>query len=221
MQGITAAIIVFERPRTASLSMLLLFTGLLFAQSVLLSHSQASLAARDIPLVLAPVAALLGILVILNMPLRDPTLSTNGISPVFVAPTVELRTPEDNLTPWQYMTVTWMGPLIKKGITKEMEDKDVWDLGYEYKHARLHDAFRKLHGSVTRRIFVANGMDLVRTTSLSIVQLTASKFRDWSSHHICISDLSSPSVPCSAATAPSCNERYRLSTKRHHHLCCY
>lgn len=112
---------------------------------------------------------------ILNMPLRDPALSSKEISPVFGTPTVELRTPEDNLTPWQYMSVAWMAPLIQKGVTKDMEDKDVWDLGYEFKHARLHNTFRKLTGSVTRRIFVANGLDLLYTTVLNVVRLAASK----------------------------------------------
>jgi hypothetical protein len=141
----------------------------------MLSHKQASFVAEDIPLVLAPVAAALGIIMVLNMPLRDPFLSNKDVSPVFGAPTVELRTPEDNLTPWQYMTVSWMEPLIQKGVTRQMEDEDIWDLGFEFKHARLHEAFRKLHGSVTRRVFVANGMDLVRTTCLGVIKLCASK----------------------------------------------
>ncbi len=129
-------------------------------------------------MVIPPIAAFLNIVIIVNMPLRDPGLSTKGISPVFSTPTVELRTPEDNLTPWQYMSVSWMAPLISKGVTKEMEDEDVWDLGYEFKHGRLYDAFKQLKGSVTRRIFVANGMDLVVSTSFSLLQLAASKFYD-------------------------------------------
>ncbi|KAI8938441.1 hypothetical protein NX059_004334 [Plenodomus lindquistii] len=107
------------------------------------------------------------------MPLRDPLLPKKDISPVFGPPTVELRTPEDDLTPWQYMTVSWMEPLIQKGITRQMDDEDVWDLGWEFKHARLHEAFRQVQGSVTRRIFIANGMDLVRTTSLAMIMMTA------------------------------------------------
>jgi len=141
----------------------------------MLSHKQTSLTIKNFPVVVAPVAALLGIIMVLNMPLRDPVLSNKGISPVFGPPTVELRTPEDNLTPWQYMAVSWMDPLIQKGVKHQINDEDVWDLGWEFKHARLHKAFRILKGSVTRRVFVANGMDLVRTTSLNVVQLIASK----------------------------------------------
>lgn len=126
-------------------------------------------------LALGHLSAFIGILVILNMPFRDPSMPNEDISPVYGPPTVKLRTPEDNLTPIQFMTVSWMGPLIQKGMTRKMDDEDVWDLGWEFKHARLHETFRKLEGSVTRRIFVANGMDAFRTTSLNLLRLCASK----------------------------------------------
>ncbi|RMZ73353.1 bile acid transporter [Pyrenophora seminiperda CCB06] len=171
--AIIAGIIVVERPRKAFLPLLPLFTTLLLERLVFLSHKHTSLLIKDIPWVVAPVAAAVGIIILLNMPLRDPVLPNNDISPVYGSPTVTLRTPEDNLTPWQYMTVSWMEPLIKKGVTHNMEDEDIWDLGWEFKHARLHEAFRKLRGSVTRRVFVANGMDLVRTTTLNAIRLCA------------------------------------------------
>ena len=167
---IAIGIIVLERPRTASLSLLFLFATIFLAELAIIISDPGG------PnLALCPVLALVGIAVILNMPLRDPSLPVEDISPVYSAPTVKLRTPEDNLTPLQYMTVSWMGPLIQKGITRKMDDEDVWDLGWEFKHARLHDAFRKLEGSVTRRVFVANGMDALRTTSLNLLRLCASE----------------------------------------------
>jgi hypothetical protein len=143
----------------------------------MLSHKQASFAAKDILSVVAPVAAALGMIMIVNMPLRDPYMPNKDISPVFSKPKVQLRTPEDNLTPWQYMSVSWMEPLIKKGVTRQMDDEDIWDLGWEFKHARLHEAFSALPGSVTRRVFVANGMDLVRTTAMGIGRQWTSKYR--------------------------------------------
>ena len=102
------AIILVERPRKASLPLLLLFTGLLLEQLVALSHRSSKFLAKDVPWVVAPAAAILGIITILNMPLRDPALPREDICPAFDTPTVQLRTPEDNLTPWQYMTVSWM-----------------------------------------------------------------------------------------------------------------
>jgi len=175
LQAIAAGIIIVERPRKAFLPLLPLFTTLLLERLVFLSHKHTSFVFKDIPWVIAPVAATLGIVIVLNMPLRDPSLPNKDISTAFGTPTVQLRTPEDNLTPWQYMTVSWMEPLIKKGVTRHMEDEDIWDLGWEFKHARLHEAFRTLRGSVTRRVFVANGMDLVRTTVLNAIRLCASK----------------------------------------------
>jgi hypothetical protein len=157
------------------MSLLTLYTGLLLERLIVLSSSRPPSMATDIPSVVAGVAALLGIFIILNTPLRDPILPNNDISPVFAAPTVDLRTPEDNLTPWQYMSVSWMSPLISKGMTRKVNDEDVWDLGWEFKHARLHTAFRILQGSVTKRLLVANGTDLVRTTVIALIQLIASK----------------------------------------------
>ncbi|EMD64693.1 hypothetical protein COCSADRAFT_87739 [Bipolaris sorokiniana ND90Pr] len=170
--AVAIAIILVKQPRTASLSLLMLFTGLMLEQIIMLSHRQTFLAS-DLPLAVPPAAAFLAIIIILNMPLRDPMLPRYDISAVHDTPTIKLRTPEDNLTPWQYMTVSWMEPLIKKGKTRQMEDSDIWDLGWEFKHARLHDAFGALEGSVTRKVFVANGMDLLRTTFLNVVRLCA------------------------------------------------
>lgn len=144
-------------------------------QLIMLSHKQSPFVASDLPWVVVPVASFLAIVTVLNMPLRDPVLPSKDISAVYDTPTVQQRTPEDNLTPWQYMTVSWMKPLIKIGKTHQMEDSDTWDLGWEFKHARLHDAFRTLEGSVTRKVFVANGMDLLLTTLFNMVKLCASK----------------------------------------------
>ncbi|KAF2637494.1 ABC bile acid transporter-like protein [Massarina eburnea CBS 473.64] len=168
---IAIAIVILEKPRAAPLSLLLIYFGLFTEQLIVLSHTPPPLTVKDVPMGLSAVTALLSVFVILNMPLRDPELPSDDISPAFTAPTAKLRTPEDSLTPWQYMSVSWMAPLIKKGSTRKVNDEDVWDLGWEFKHARLHSAFRVLEGSVTKRLLVANGMDLVRTTGLGLLQL--------------------------------------------------
>ncbi|KAF2650383.1 ABC bile acid transporter-like protein [Lophiostoma macrostomum CBS 122681] len=172
--GSAISVIIAERPRKAPISLLFLFVGLVLAQLVVLSHAQSSPKAQDVPLALAPVVAIFAIFIILNMPLRDSALPKDDISPAFSTPTQDLRSPEDNLTPWQYMTVSWMAPLIRKGSkVVSFEDEDVWDLSYEFKHNRLHEAFRALRGSVTSRLLQANGTDLIRTTTLALIQLVA------------------------------------------------
>ncbi|KAH7382532.1 P-loop containing nucleoside triphosphate hydrolase protein [Phaeosphaeria sp. MPI-PUGE-AT-0046c] len=174
--GFTVITVILERPRTASASLLLLFFTLLGTELVVLSHTPhvaSRMHGSDVPAVLLPIAALAGIIVILNMPMRDPMLSNAGISPVYGGPTMKLRTPEDNLTPWQYMTVAWMSPLIQEGYKKQLDNEDVWDLPYTFKHELLHRTFRTLSGSVTRRLLIANGMDLIRTMSITLVRLLA------------------------------------------------
>lgn len=174
-KSISAIIILVERPRTAPISLLILYLGILLAQLVVLTHTHSSLQGEDTPTVLTLIMALFGVATVLNMPFRDPRLSKDGVSPVFGAPTVNLRSPEDNLTPWQYMTVSWMAPLISIGAKRQLNDEDVWDLGYQFKHSRLHEAFRQLRGSVIRRLLQANGLDLIIITILGIVELVARK----------------------------------------------
>ena len=111
---------------------------------------------------------------ILRMPLRSPDLSSEAISPALTAPTSRLRSPEDNLTPWQFMTVSWMWPLVSLGKKRQLNDEDVWSLGHEFQHTLLHNAFRGLPGSVTRRLLSANGLDLIIISVLGLLELVAS-----------------------------------------------
>lgn len=108
------------------------------------------------------------------MPLRDPDLSSDGISPPFEHPTSQLRSPEDNLTLWQFMTVSWMTPLICLGSTRQLNNEDVWSLAFEFQHSVLHESFKELKGSVARRLLTANGLDLVIISLLAILESLAS-----------------------------------------------
>lgn len=108
------------------------------------------------------------------MPLRKPALSGEKIGSSYEPPTSNLRSPEDNLTIWQFMSVTWLTPLIGLGSTRQLMDEDVWSLSYEFQHRRLHDNFRELPGSVLKRLLVANGLDLAIITAIGLVELIAS-----------------------------------------------
>ena len=109
------------------------------------------------------------------MPLRDPELTKDGICPPFEPPTSQLRSPEDDLTLWQFMSVSWMTPLISLGSTRQLNDEDVWSLAFEFQHSILHESFRALRGSVVRRLVVANGLDLVIISSFAVLESLASK----------------------------------------------
>lgn len=121
--------------------------------------------------VLSTVASLLAlsaISVILCMPFRDPGIPSDQISPADGQPTHELRSPEDNLTLWQFMSVSWMGPLITLGSTRQLNEEDVWSLGFQFQHKALHEKFRELRGSVVMRLLAANGIDLVILSASAI-----------------------------------------------------
>lgn len=113
------------------------------------------------------------IIVILSMPMRSPDLSTDGIAGPHDKATNELRSPEDRLTLWQFMTVSWMTPMIRTASKKTLNDEDVWLLPFEFQHSRLHMLFRDLQGSLIWRLILANGLDLMITTSLGILEMVA------------------------------------------------
>lgn len=148
--------------------------SLLATQLTLLVDARSTLHAHDIPASLELLTGLSAVVVILCMPLRDPDLSKDQISPPFGHLTSQLRSPEDNLTLWQFMTVSWMTPLISLGSVRQLNDEDVWSLAFEFQHSILHDRFRELKGSVVRRLIAANGLDLVIISSLGVLELLAS-----------------------------------------------
>ena len=116
-------------------------------------------------------AAVLGCLVIILMPVRVPTLPCIDIAAVGQQPSSNFRSPEDNLRLWQFLTVSWMAPLISTGKKRQLQEDDVWFLGFEFQHRRLHDKFRRLRGSVIGRLLHANGIDVFIITTIAIVQM--------------------------------------------------
>lgn len=110
-----------------------------------------------------------------NFPLRKSRLPKDGICGAFIPPTCRLGSPEENLSVWQFMSVSWMTPLISIGSARQLNDEDVWSLPFEFRHKVLHEHFRQLKGSVVMRLLAANGVDLIITTTLAIVESVSSK----------------------------------------------
>ena len=151
--------------------------------SILLTRSLAILSEQHTPqrqqvlefLVIAD--AIMACIYILRLPLSMPKLAGDNVCAPFEPPTSMLRSPEENLTVWQFMSVSWMAPLIAIGSVRQLQDEDIWDLAYEFQHAILHIHFRELPGTVVQRLFGANGVDLIITTFLAILESLASKRR--------------------------------------------
>lgn len=121
------------------------------------------------------VAAFASVLVVLVMPMRPASLSTESISKAGSIPSHDERSPEDNLQLWQFLSVSWIAPLITIGNKQQVEESNVWLLGYQFQHQRLHEAFRVLRGTVTRRLLQANGIDVSILTLTAFIQLFCGK----------------------------------------------
>lgn len=110
-------------------------------------------------------------MIILFMPLRAPALPCLDIAAVGQQPSSDFRSPEDNLRLWQFLSVSWMAPLISIGRKRQLNEDDVWSLGFEFQHQRLHEKFRRLRGSVISRLLQANGIDIFIISVFAIVQM--------------------------------------------------
>jgi hypothetical protein len=171
-----AIFILVRRPQSTSRALLVLHISIFISQSLVFTNTVSKLRSDDIPILLGILLSFAAVVIILNMPLRNPSLPCHEISPVFKTPRTGLRSPEDNLTLWQYMTVSWMSPLIALGKTRQLHDEDVWDLAYEFQHRLLLDKFRELHGSILRRLLEANGLDLILVSIFSTIEVCASMY---------------------------------------------
>ncbi|KAI1628297.1 ABC bile acid transporter [Exophiala viscosa] len=173
--GAAALYAILCRPRTTPIPLFIDFTCVAAAGvSLLAYHFSGEMLGRDAILTISSTAlAAVALVVVINMPLRDPALSRVEICRPFTLPTNTLRSPEDSMTLFQWMTVSWLASLIKVGNKRQLHDEDVWLLPYEFQHRHLHDAFRELHGTVVRRLLVANWIDLVLLAVLAILELAA------------------------------------------------
>lgn len=171
--GVTGLCIAIRLPRTGSIPLLTSYACIAAADlAVAASSFEYQRLGNDAIFTLSATAlALIALAVVILMPLRDPIMDRSQISKPFTAPTSNLRSPEDNMSLFQWMTVSWMAPLMKIGNKRQLHDEDVWALPYEFQHRHLHDTFRDLRGTVVRRLLVANWIDLMLLFLLAILEL--------------------------------------------------
>ncbi|KEP50340.1 multidrug resistance-associated ABC transporter [Rhizoctonia solani 123E] len=113
--------------------------------------------------VLNSLLTFVGLVVIVNMPLTiagEPEINEDGLHPAL----------EDNCTLWQWMTFTWVSPIISLGASRPLEEKDVWQLSKSMRTRVLMRKFLQVkRASLLRRILVANAMDLFLDASLTVI----------------------------------------------------
>ncbi|KAH9909207.1 canalicular multispecific organic anion transporter 1 [Xylariomycetidae sp. FL2044] len=162
-----------KRPIKTPKTLMLLFLMIFVSELISLLANYYENERVHILRVAVMVLATAGLFIGLAMPMRSSDSETTGIASSALPPTSRLRSPEDNLNLWQFMTVTWMTPLISLGYRKQLDDGDVWLLPFDFQHSRLHMLFRDLRGSIIKRLVMANGLDLIIITCLGIIQAAA------------------------------------------------
>ena len=173
-QAMAVLILGVSRPKSTPFLLLTLYSTMIISQVVTVASS-VELHVAELWVSISEVSLTAAIIVtILMMPMRDPELGPGDVAPPFKTPTHHLRSPEDNLSLWQWMTVTWMFPLISVGRHRQLNDEDVWHLPYQFQHNHLHYLFRDIPGTVLMRLLQCNGLDLVITTCLGVFEQVSS-----------------------------------------------
>ncbi|KAF3343906.1 Endo-1,4-beta-xylanase I [Verticillium dahliae VDG2] len=164
-------ITAWRRPVKTPTTLLALYLVILVCSIIPFATLQFHFKSSSWPYFVNFAISLASIFGILAMPMRDPSLLTDGIG--HKDPTYTLRSPEDNLTLWTFMTVSWMAPLISRGKQRKLNDEDIWQLPFDFQHDKLHTLFRDLQGSIVRRLLQANGLDLLIISVLAILESAA------------------------------------------------
>ncbi|OQE18255.1 hypothetical protein PENSTE_c018G05226 [Penicillium steckii] len=164
-------LIAVKRPRSCSIPLLAYFCLSFAVETSWLVQNNASPKFKAIAHYAAALAALVNGIVILLMPFRTSSAPIFEISAVGQTPSSDFRSPEDNLRLWQFLSASWMGPLISIGRKRQLHEGDVWQLGFEFQHHRLHEKFRRLKGSVLMRTLRANGLDVLIISTIAVVQM--------------------------------------------------
>ncbi|PKS05700.1 hypothetical protein jhhlp_007968 [Lomentospora prolificans] len=170
----SSAIILIDRPQSLSGGVLLIQIVLFIVELTLFATVPGPIGSwHRVVLMVGLCITFACLAILLNTPMRDTRRGMDGISRAFEKPTSSLRSPEDNITLWQWMSASWMAPLISIGVERQLEEDDVWSLPYEFQHGRLHRVFQELGGSVLTRLLKANGLDLIIISFLGLLETLA------------------------------------------------
>jgi hypothetical protein len=172
VQVLVSAVNVIRRPKSSPASLLAFYI------SALVVHLLLVIDARNAAEYVAITAAIGSILAVLMMPLRDPSLPSSDISKVGEIPTSQLRSPEDDLRLWEFLSISWMAPMMSIGKKRQLHEEDVWALGFEFQHKRLHETFRQLKGSVVRKLLRANGIDISIIIGTATVETICGRYNN-------------------------------------------
>jgi hypothetical protein len=126
---------------------------------------------------LAILLSFTSVFILLTMPMNVGSKGSSPIAKVGAAPSSADRTPEDALRLWQFLTVSWVSPLLRVGNTRQLQREDVWHLPYTFQTGRLADAFHDVPGrSIFWRLLRANATDCIVLTLTALIDVLCSKY---------------------------------------------
>ncbi|KIY50596.1 hypothetical protein FISHEDRAFT_39032 [Fistulina hepatica ATCC 64428] len=112
------------------------------------------------------VAVLLSLSMILTMPMDLPS---SHVKKEEIGKTL---TPEDYVTLAQWMTFSWVYPLVKKGRNTTLKEEDAWELSPTLQSRPIFVKFFDIKtNSLLKRLFWANSMDMFLDMILSFVSV--------------------------------------------------
>jgi hypothetical protein len=168
---LASGFIASSRPTTSPSSLLVFYSAALVADLVTIETWNYPPALHDGCHHATAVLILASMALVLSMPMTTTPLKSEPISKVGSVPKNTDRSPEDGLSLWEFLTVSWVNALLTVGNQRQLEKEDVWRLGIEFQHKRVIQAFSDLKGSVTRRLLKANGLDCLILTVAAFVGL--------------------------------------------------
>jgi hypothetical protein len=167
------AVIVFtiiRQPTTAPISLLFFYIAIAILHIAF--FTTAHLTKQDTVYHSVQLAtALISCATVLIMPFRYNPTGELEISQVGTTPSHQHRSPEDEIRLYQFLTVTWVSPLIKIGNQRKLEEADIWSLPSEFQHRQLFEKFQQVAGGVVMRCVKANAFDLFLISLFALVDL--------------------------------------------------
>ncbi|CAO1622047.1 unnamed protein product [Parajaminaea phylloscopi] len=96
-------------------------------------------------------------------------LATIVSLPLTTEPPSDGDAAEDRCTLWQWMTFSWLSPLIAVAVTRPLEKADVWAISRSCRSSLLLRKFKQVPGlTLPRRILRANNHDILLDITLTL-----------------------------------------------------
>jgi hypothetical protein len=169
--------IVWTRPRYSSTSLFLFYLAAFIAEAAEpKTWFSSTLDTLRITGYGTMLSALISIVLVLCMRLRSTVYVAEPISPYGSPSSSSERSPEDSLRLWQFLTISWVWPLLVVGKARQMDNKDMWARTTELRNKHIAKLFGDVGGSkLIAKLLKANSIDSSIVLLLSVVGLICGK----------------------------------------------